>query len=201
MSALSVRHFSFEKAIKEMQEDAQQAVEEAGAVETEFKGWRIFHEDGSCMLELVKDLGSTKVTIKYDVQNEQEAEYDPADDEMEDGEEEDALEFEVPFEVEVEKSNSPDILTFDCMYKENASPPYEIRDISIGPEEIDEDEYMKIPTYRLSDDVNDGFHDYLQELGVDGELMDFLIQDAVNSVDSKEYKALTDKIADFIAKK
>mmetsp|Transcript_23671 Transcript_23671/g.69276 ORF Transcript_23671/g.69276 Transcript_23671/m.69276 type:complete len:229 (-) Transcript_23671:251-937(-) len=174
-----------------MEPDLAQVMESLGRRMT------IQDEPGSTEVSLVS--GSERpeqITIKFNVKdvgaNDMLDEFEP-----EEGEEE----FEnadistVPFSVDVRKGDHT--LRFHCV---TGGEDLTIDEVEFEPKDVDYDTSYMGPEFNdLDDSLIDGFHDYLQEIGVDNEVTSFVMGYSEHK-EGKEYAQWLQNVKGFLEK-
>jgi len=111
------------------------------------------------------------------------------------------VEISIRFEVMVSKDDTSDYLIFDCI-KHGEQSLYDLNSISIiNPDEEGDDEmYNTQPVFRWPNELSESFYDYLEERGIDNDMMDFL-EKASETVDAKESAGWAQRVETFVVKK
>lgn len=197
------RGITVQRALRDFREDEKESVGDLEIPES-YKDFAVSHEPGTTILELEKSFQNETVTVRVDVtaieNEENEAmpeEEDAPEVAGENGENEDEeLEAQVlRFEVELSKPGTDKKLTFDCM---NRQEYFEITEVTIADDNVDEDVYQTVPTIRMSEDAVTGFEDYLTERGFDTDLMEFMWNTA-DTIESAEVQRWARNVEDFLA--
>mmetsp|Transcript_12932 Transcript_12932/g.25308 ORF Transcript_12932/g.25308 Transcript_12932/m.25308 type:complete len:210 (-) Transcript_12932:165-794(-) len=184
------------KAIRQFREDEEK---EKTILEPEFGDFMVVHTEGTAMLELSKEYDGETINVFMDVRKGQEEDNFEDEEEIdEEVNEEEGGEVSMEFEVEISKETTGNRLMFDCIAR---GGDLEITDISIisEPDEMQDEAYNTVPAIRLSEEVIDGFYDYLAERGVDEKLAEYLC-DAADQVDTIECANWAARVEAFLEK-
>jgi len=166
-------------------------------LDPEFGDFMVVHTEGTAMLELSKEYNGETINVYMDVRKGQEEDnFDEEEEIDEEPDEDEEGEVSMEFEVEISKETTGSRLMFDCIAR---GEDLEITDISISsePDEFQDEAYNTVPAIRLSEDVIDGFYDYLAERGVDEKLAMYLC-DAADQVDTIECANWAARVAEFL---
>mmetsp|Transcript_13957 Transcript_13957/g.22793 ORF Transcript_13957/g.22793 Transcript_13957/m.22793 type:complete len:228 (+) Transcript_13957:25-708(+) len=202
--AASVRSFcALKKSIKEMLAETEE--ESKQALEKTFEGFDVAHTPGSAIIEMVKASGSETITVRSDVRaGAAEAldmdgfeQLEEGDANGEDGGDVDlGNPLELRFDVHVSKEHCENEMTFECVFRHDE---FEIVDLAVGPEDVGEDDYVSVPTYRFPDELVEDLYVYLEERGVTNDLACFLA-DSAETIHGMELHSLVKQVDDFLEK-
>lgn len=163
--------------------------------------------DGDAEVTLTRSFGENEeITVTFiaqeepyddDMLDEDEFEEEPLDDELDLDEEEDGI--AINFNVVVSKKDGLSHLDFDCV---TDGEIIEIR--HVGYEAFDEDNPIIGTAYSgpnfedLEETVQDKFHDYLEERGINADLASYIVEAHVDK-EQREYTNWLEKVSRFVA--
>jgi len=204
LGGCSVRSFcALKKSIKEMLAETEE--ESKQELEKTFEGFEVVHTPGSAIIEMVKSSDNETITVRSDVRagaaealdmdGFEELEEGAANGES--GEDVDiGNPLELRFDVHVSKENCENEMTFECVFRQDE---FEIVDLAVGPEEVGEDDYVSVPTYRFPEEIVEDLYVYLEERGVTNDLACFLA-DSAETIHGMELHNLVKQVDDFLEK-
>lgn len=163
--------------------------------------------DGDAEVTLTRSFGENEeITVTFiaqeepyddDMLDEDEFEEEPLDDELDLDEEEEGI--AINFNVVVSKKDGLSHLDFDCV---TDGEIIEIR--HVGYEAFDEDNPIIGTAYSgpnfedLEETVQDKFHDYLEERGINADLASYIVEAHVDK-EQREYTNWLEKVSRFVA--
>ena len=152
------------------------------------KNFKINETDGSCVVTLTSTHENEVIEVKFNVQDEEEAQDNDWGDEEQhehsEEEEEDAHTV-IPFEVSISKKGSKDKVIYFCDAGETVNIA-NVQYLPAGKTTEDKAVYDGPIFDMLSDDLKDSLHQYLADRNIDDDMAFFIHKFSINK-EQREY--------------
>jgi len=150
------------------------------------KNFKINETDGSCIVTLTSTHENELIEVKFNIQDEQEAQDNDFEHEEEETEEDhEGHESVIPFEVTVSKKGSKDKVVYFC----DAGEVVNISNVQYLPagKTVDDKAVYDGPIVdMLSDDLKDSLYQYLADRNIDDDMAFFITKFSINK-EQREY--------------